>query len=359
METTTMQAAGTVAGEAGTSRVERELGPLLSALSLDDTGRPAVNGEPIAAVHPTAYGEPAPSDPQAGLLQQLTYAIYARFHCAAPGEPPAAQGAPTTAAQWAERTRAYQAANRGRDGWDAGWTVEGLEPDGAVRLAKGDRRRRELPGRFAAQDTGRPWLQPGDLVSVAAPSSSTAVQPGFFFLLGQRAGSADDEHRIARIYWNLSAEGAEPWIAATSHALQRAGLPFRAKVLMDPVGFARCDSAVLYLARRHFEACLPLVREIAVQVGDWLGERTPPFTLRLAPGVAVAEDPGESFGLHRARLVAEGLLAARSTGSDADRARAVVDAFRRAGLDPDRPYLNPGNFDRYQQHAHHDLNATI
>ena len=336
-------------------RVALEIAPLLASLTLDEQGRPSFAGEPVAPVDPGAFGEPAAADDRAAALQQLTFAIYARFHCNDPSDASQRSASTTSAAQWAQRTHAYQAANIGRDRWDPGWVVEGVEPDGSVRVAKGDRRRRELPGRFASQDPTRPWLNPGDTVSVASPASSTTVQPGFFFLLGQRPGSADDEHRIARVYWNLEADGAQPWIAATSGALQRAGLPFRAKVLLDPGAFNRCDSAVLYLARRHFEACLPLVREIATEVGEWLGERTPPFTLRLAPGVAVAEDPGESFGINRARLIAQGLLTAHSAGESIDPIQAVVESFTNAGLDPQRPYLNPGNLDRYQRHANPDL----
>jgi hypothetical protein len=63
-------------------------------------------------------------------------------------------------------------------------------------------------------------------------------------------------------------------------------------------------------------------------------------------GVGAADDPGngESFGMHRCRLLAEGLVEAyRSNiaGTDA-RIKAVQARFSQNGLNLDAPYLAPG-----------------
>jgi lantibiotic modifying enzyme len=78
-----------------------------------------------------------------------------------------------------------------------------------------------------------------------------------------------------------------------------------------------------------------------------LSRPVPMFTRRLAPGIAIADNPpgGESFGVSRMRLVAEGLADAWRNGpaSPTARLRAVTKRFRSAGLDLRRPWLNPGN----------------
>ena len=55
------------------------------------------------------------------------------------------------------------------------------------------------------------------------------------------------------------------------------------------------------------------------------------MTKALAPGLGIAEDPGEgnSFGLHRCGLIAEGLLRAREAGqaSPSRRLATVIDCL--------------------------------
>src|SRR5262249_51411500 len=76
-------------------------------------------------------------------------------------------------------------------------------------------------------------------------------------------------------------------------------------------------------------------------------ESTPLFTEVLQPGVGIAEDPtsGESFGMHRCRLVAEGLVEAwqRAGKSVENRLQAIATRFEREGLKLDRPHLNAGS----------------
>jgi hypothetical protein len=85
------------------------------------------------------------------------------------------------------------------------------------------------------------------------------------------------------------------------------------------------------------------------EVAAALRPATPLFTLPLAPGIGLAEDPntGESFGMHRCRLTAEGIVDAWSRGEQSGAARlaAIAAAFTRAGCDLDRPYLSPASAD--------------
>ena len=77
----------------------------------------------------------------------------------------------------------------------------------------------------------------------------------------------------------------------------------------------------------------------------------PVFTKRVAPGVALAEDPGteESFGQNRCRVLAEGMIRAyeqRARSLDR-RLRVVAESYAAEGISLTHPYLNPNSTDSY------------
>jgi hypothetical protein len=76
-----------------------------------------------------------------------------------------------------------------------------------------------------------------------------------------------------------------------------------------------------------------------------LRDARPPLTRPVARGVGFAEDPGRgiSFGQSRCEALAAGVLALLDGDprSPAHRSAALLDALRRSGIDPGRPWLNP------------------
>jgi hypothetical protein len=68
---------------------------------------------------------------------------------------------------------------------------------------------------------------------------------------------------------------------------------------------------------------------------------------RMAPGVGLAEDPGDgsSFGEHRCRLLAGIVTQAAWNGSDAKREALLVAGLAAHGYALDRIWLNPGSSD--------------
>lgn len=148
---------------------------------------------------------------------------------------------------------------------------------------------------------------------------------------------------MVRLYWNLRADGAVPFVAAATRALNAAGAAFRLKVLHDPAAFTRCDAAVVYLARDDYPALSTLLLGLHAELAAYLSPRVPVFTATLAPGLGFAEDPGtgESFGEHRCALMAEALVTAAETG--APPLEAIGKRFARAGLDLDAPHLGPAS----------------
>jgi lantibiotic modifying enzyme len=79
---------------------------------------------------------------------------------------------------------------------------------------------------------------------------------------------------------------------------------------------------------------------------------TPAFTKELAPGLGVAENPpgGESFGLHRCRVLAEALVKSKEGGKKSVKAAlaTVERCFADAGIVLEQPYLNPDSLDVYK-----------
>ncbi|MFY9893698.1 MAG: T3SS effector HopA1 family protein [Xanthobacteraceae bacterium] len=241
------------------------------------------------------------------------------------------------------------AANKTPRGWDPAWQVYQLDVNGAVHARKGECFRLVLPGHFASEP-GRA-VTVGDRISIRTSRESRTMVPGFYFVFSSTVGSEFDEALLCRIYFNVSADGACNLVEWLTRTLNRYDVPFRLKCLDRRTAYddKRADSAVLFIARRYADF---VVRTIAADHGvlqPELNPEVPLFTRRLAPGVAIADDPrtGESFGQSRMRLVSRGLVNAWYDGtSDTDVALAAInDAFRTAGVSLQRPHLNAGNAD--------------
>ena len=109
---------------------------------------------------------------------------------------------------------------------------------------------------------------------------------------------------------------------------------------------------VLYVARRYFPLTTRIVQDMPEAISGALRAPVPWFARTLQPGIGMAEDPGnsESFGMHRCRLVAEGITDAWRQGdqSQSGRIRAVEARFAMNGMKVDRPHLNAGSVDWFE-----------
>jgi hypothetical protein len=324
------------------------LRPVLESLTILSPGAFVLAAEPPqevpAFVSPLqgAASHPLPSDPLVSTLQGVFYAR-AYIHDFGAPEPAPAPADPGFLDRLAR-------ANRGRDLWDWGWKVYRTGPGGQIFVHKGDRHRSALPGDYVV---GRPgaFVQVGEWVWLRAPRDSRTTQPGFYYLFGETLAGAWDDASLIRFYFHTTAEGVCGLIDSLTAQLNRYLIPYRMKTLIDPSLYGRADGTVLYVARDSFQIVARILRAMPEPVAAGLRPRVPLFTWPLRPGVGVAEEPntGESFGMHRCRLVAEGVVEAWRQGSqilDA-RLRAVRDRFIREGVHFDRPYLNPGSTDYF------------
>jgi Lanthionine synthetase C-like protein/HopA1 effector protein family len=179
-----------------------------------------------------------------------------------------------------------------------------------------------------------------DKVIVGGRSWSLNASPGFIFMSGEREPGVTS--RIQRLYWNLNAFGASGLVDSVTMHLNRYRVPFKLKVLADPVLYnRRVDTAVLYLDLR-VEKAVEAVWQVHQAIADQLRIETPAMTHRIAPGVAFAHDPrqGVSFGVHRCRLIAESFV--RAAEAEMTAAGEVLsfaeEAFGEQGVNLDSPH---------------------
>jgi hypothetical protein len=243
-----------------------------------------------------------------------------------------------------------RAANSGRERWDRGWIIQQFGPNGQVFVRKGDRERAAMPGAFIFD--GPPGMAPqfGSQVSLRAPSEALDAQPGYYFAFGETLDELADQLSLTRLYFHCPAESAASLVGELTAGLNRFQTPFQLKTPIAPAHYGRTDAAVLYVAQRYF----PIAARVVAQIRQSfrLEAETPLFAKALWPGIGAAVEPGsgESFGSHRCRLTAEGIVNAWRQGEQGVDARleAIARSFRSEGLDLERPWLGVTGHDPFE-----------
>lgn len=305
-------------------RPRRELKEIVAAVSFHPEGGFSVAGSTVAAA-------------EDGAASGLAAVLYHKLYCRPEQGDGGGRGDGRAARVFAE---ALSQANCGRGTWEPGWIVRSLEADGrlAVHNPRQDLMMWALPGQYRGEGdvavgaTGRLWVG----------KEWREMLPGYYMALGD-ADEADARADLVRFYFHLTPAAAVRWIAELTRRLNAAGVAFRAKALSDPAAYLRADAGVLYVSRQDLGRVMEVLPGLYDAVAPDLRRSVPMFTKRLAPGLAVAEDPGDgrSFGQHRCQLVAEGLV--RAFGNGAEASAAIAARFSEAGLDVARPWLNAGS----------------
>ncbi|HEX5619830.1 MAG TPA: T3SS effector HopA1 family protein [Solirubrobacteraceae bacterium] len=266
------------------------------------------------------------------LVSCLREELYCSFYChggpvvARWGEPQ-----PVSADPWL--LAAMSDANASEGGWEPGWTVDRVDGDTAV--VTGSRLRVRVP----VADCAGP-MRSGGGISVRLPEAMPAYSPGYWTVLGDTAVNGSGAGDV-RVYWHVTASGAPALVGAITSHLNGAGVPFRLKVADHPFRLERCDAAVLYLDGDRFRALRPQLLATAESLAAHLHPRIPAFTLELAPGVGLAEhESGESFGVRRCELLADGIVRAHEHRA-ADPLATIAARFAEDGVDIDAPYRDP------------------
>src|SRR5690606_2977452 len=107
------------------------------------------------------------------------------------------------------------------------------------------------------------------------------------------AGAAN----LARVYFNLHPEHA---VAVTRGILSRLlplAIPYTYKIVSDPAGYRRRDTAVLYVARADLAAVMPQVLAAHDEQPAAFRPCVPSFTRCIRDGIAIADDPPAVSGV--------------------------------------------------------------
>ncbi len=243
-------------------------------------------------------------------------------------------------------------ANTGTGTWEPGWRILAIDPYGSLHVANDDDGRREDrlvfvvdSSEFELVDAHVPRV--GAHGRVRIPKELRQLNTYYYMAFGDAPlrDRQRDPEVLLRYYWHLTPAAAVPYMHGITARLNDAGIAFRTKVLSDPQGYGAADAGVLYIDRDVRDAVEPMLMSLHAELAPLLSPSVPLFTRKLAPGLGHAEDPdnGESYGVSRARLAAEGLLRAHAHGETSIQARIarIRESFAGAGLDPDHPHLQP------------------
>lgn len=328
-------------------RYEAELTQMVSGVEIVSPALLNFDGRPIPVVENAQAATPALAQVPP-MVAQLQNTFYQECYCRRFSPGAQSQAAAPFSADPGFITQLAQA-NASVSRWDAGWQVRRTENTGQIWAEKGGVVRILQPGEYMNFNGQGTLLKKGDSVSYHALRESTAVQPGLYFAFGESV-MGSDHMDVIRLYWNIDGDGALKLMRAVTRTLNRFQVPFQFKCSIYRQGFERRDAAVLYVHKRFYEIVRELSQAWSHECATHLRDDVPLFTLPVSQGVGVAEDPGtgESFGMNRCRHVAEAVWTACGSGIPRhEYMREVKQHFHKHGLDPGRPYLNPGSVDYY------------
>lgn len=316
-----------------------DLRELLAAVVIDSPAQFRIRGE----IYQISV---LPGTPEPPLLPELRKALYARLY---------ARSDPQSAGfrdELRNRTLGAElsAANCGKGTWEPGWIIQGPEEDGRIPVRKDQLTLWVTPLQLRSLGNS---ARTGTPCRIRIGKELRELMPGFYIAIGDgdERSTRDEEGRLVRFYFHVEADGAVSFIRTVTMVLNRAGVPFRAKVVNQLEGFPRADAAVLYVDKRDYKRVAPLLSAIHEPLRPLLRKPVPLFTKRLADGIGLAEDPQteDSFGQHRCRLVAQGLWSAFGSGraDDDSRMTSISELLAAAGLNVAALYLQPGSVDDY------------
>lgn len=246
--------------------------------------------------------------------------------------------------------------NQGKGYFDQGWLVLKQENDGGFTVTKGGLKLYIEPEKHL-QDSEKSAVV-GNSVAIRMPKN--LVQNGFYVAVGNeglsRVESSNNPPVTVRIYFNLTPEGAVRVMENLTRQLNELAIPFHFKVLYNPNDYERYDSGVLYFDENDYEKVREVLLDIHHENESYFKSEIPLFTMQIAPGLGLAEEPDhkfgeqESFGMNRCQILANGLLNALQNGDNStdSRIKAIFEEFNRLGIDLQYTYLNANSENIYE-----------
>jgi hypothetical protein len=223
--------------------------------------------------------------------------------------------------------------------WQQGWVARQVAPNGLCLAGNKAATRQLQPGQYA--NVARPGLPlaPGDALVVNELVDWVDEPSGFWFSQSPHGGPSNP---LIRVYFNVGWQHLGHVLGEATARFDEAGTRYMLKCPVRADGLSRTDTLVVYAARERWQTFRPLLVDLASSLHGQLREATPPLTRIIAPGVAVAEDPGDgtSFGEARCRALAAGVVALLRRPRLAPRKAVTLlaEALHAASVDPHEPW---------------------
>jgi len=247
---------------------------------------------------------------------------------------------------------ALSKANSTIERWDKGWIVEQILPTGQYVARKNGKYKLLYPGAFITTDYQTVLPNEGTRIIIHCLKESFGFQSAFYFAFSHEISDQQNLLTMVRFYWNIKSSGAPKLIDLLTKNLNTYHIPFSFKCLNNFSSFIRSDAAVLYISKHHYNITAQILSGIYPQISSELNEEVPEFTKELKSGLGFAEDPGtgESFGMSRCRMVAQGIYNAHQSGFITNKKIIyhIKEVFNARGVKINLPYLNAGSKDIYE-----------
>ena len=290
-----------------------------------------------------------PTATESYLRFNLQQRLYESFYCRGSALPVSTSLPRSRLSDVTRFVGALSGANTGKGYHESGWELLETADENAL-VRRGGLAMQVGKAAHPALEDGS--AAPGDALQLPFAKEFLSIMPGYYLASGDAEFPDGNSTAVVRLYWDLVPGGAVLLMRKLTELLNQQRVPFRLKVLSDPTRYVRCDAAVLYIVRDAYDTIAPTIAEIYSGIATYLKPDVPAFTKPLAPGLGLAEDPGngQSFGLHRCGLFAEGIVAAYKLKetSLAGRLGVVSVHFEQAGVSLETPYLNADSDDIYR-----------
>jgi hypothetical protein len=283
------------------------------------------------------------------LVRSITDVLYQQFYCrkftgAYYEQVPVTEGN-------AMFQEALSDANSTIERWDNDWIIEQILPTGQYVAYKNGKYKFLYPGEFITASHEGLLPKAGTRIAIHCFKESRSTQPGFYFVFSNEIHDQQDLSMLVRFYWNVKNSGAANLIKLLTQNLNKYKVPFSFKCVNNAALFTRSDAAVLYLAKHDFHISAQVLGSIYGEIEKELNNEVPLFTKKLNSGLSLAEDPatGESFGMSRCGIIAEGIKNAYQNGQVTNEKTMyeIHQSFAARGIQMTTPYLNAGSKDIY------------
>jgi len=311
-----------------------KLAQLAEIIDVASDGQVLWFGQPMTGIIADGPASPA----SGGTIEVSDNTVVERFlydHFYSQGGPVRANRTASRLSQHASKTMEPFAIVDDTHCWQPGWTVL-ANWDDRVLLGR-DGLAVWFESRHVTLDpiseSARAWL----------PLARPNISPGFRSITSGSDSPLDAE---VRVYWSLTKEAVEAFVARTVDLIARCSLSLSAKVAERTEMYTRADAAVMYMSETTYRSAIPHLLGIYSAISDHIKPTTPSLTLKLADGVGLAESPidGRSFGQFVCAALTGGVsrIGRERVKSVCDKLAVLRQSIETVGSDADAVYLQPG-----------------